>query len=51
MSFLKWIGGIVLAIWLIGLIFSIGGVLIHWLLVVAAIVFIIDAFAGRKTKG
>lgn len=47
---LRWIGGIVLAFWLIGLVFRIGGVLIHWLLLVAVIVFIVDALTGRRTK-
>lgn len=50
MTLLRWIGGIVVACWLIGLIFKIGGVMIHWLLLVAAIVFIVDALTGTKTK-
>lgn len=47
MGFLRWLGGIVVAFWLIGLLFKIGGGLIHILLVVAAIVFIVD-FITRK---
>ena len=47
MGFLRWLGGIVVAIWLLGLLFRIGGGLIHILLVVAAIVFIVDFIAGR----
>lgn len=50
MALLRWIGGIVLAFWLLGLIFRIGGVMIHWLLLVAVVVFIVDAFTGRKSK-
>ena len=47
MGFLRWLGGIVVAIWLLGLLFRVGGVLIHILLVVAAIVFIVDFITGR----
>lgn len=50
MALLRWIGGIVVVLWLIGLLFRIGGVMIHWLLLIAAIVFIVDAIFGRKTK-
>jgi hypothetical protein len=42
MGFLSWIGAIVLLFWVIGLVFSIGGILIHWLLVLAATAFIVD---------
>lgn len=48
MGFLRWLGGIVVFFWLLGLIFKIGGGFIHILLVVAAIVFIFDYFTGRK---
>ena len=47
MGFLRWLGGIVVAIWLLGLLFRIGGGLIHILLIVAAIVFIVDFITGR----
>ena len=50
MGFLSWIGGIVVFFWVLGLIFSIGGVMIHWLLLIAAIVFIIDMISGRNRK-
>ncbi|MDD7793914.1 DUF5670 family protein [Clostridium sp. 'White wine YQ'] len=50
MTLLRWLGAIVVAVWLLGLIFRIGGVLIHWLLLAAAIVFIVDLFVGRKEK-
>ncbi len=49
MGLLKWIGGIVVCFWLLGLMFRIGGGLIHLLLLVAAIVFIID-FVKRKVR-
>lgn len=48
MTILRWLGGFVLLFWIIGLIFRIGGSLINLLLIVAAIVFIIDALFGRK---
>lgn len=48
MVFLRWLGGIVLLFWLIGLIFRIGGNLINLLLIVAAIIFVVDALFGRK---
>ncbi|HHX60194.1 MAG TPA: lmo0937 family membrane protein [Epulopiscium sp.] len=47
MGFLRWLGGIVVFFWLLGLLFKIGGGAIHTLLVVAAIVFIIDFITGR----
>lgn len=48
MTFLRWLGGFVILFWLIGLIFRIGGGFINLLLVVAAIVFIVDALFGRR---
>lgn len=48
MTILRWIGGFVVLFWLIGLIFRIGGSLINLLLIVAAVVFIIDAIFGRR---
>ena len=47
MGFLRWLGGIVVFFWLLGLFFKIGGSLIHVLLVVAAIVFIIDFITAK----
>jgi hypothetical protein len=40
--------GILLLLWLIGLLVHIGGGLIHLLLVIALIVFIYDRLAGRR---
>ena len=48
MGLLRWIGGIVVFFWILGLIFRIGGGMIHLLLVIAAIVFIIDLVIGKK---
>jgi hypothetical protein len=48
MGFLRWLGGIVVFIWVLGFIFKAGGSMIHILLVVAAIVFIFDFVFGRK---
>lgn len=48
MTILRWIGGVVIISWLIGLIFSIGGTLINVLLIVAAVIFILDAFFGKR---
>lgn len=48
MGILRWIGGIVVLFWLLGIIFSIGGNLIHLLLLIAAIVFVVDALFGRR---
>jgi len=47
MGFLSWIGGIIICFWGLGLIFSIGGLMIHWLLVIASIVFIMDMLFRR----
>jgi len=41
--------GILLVLWLIGLIAEIGGGFIHLLLVVALVVFLFNMFSGRHT--
>lgn len=43
--------GILLAIWIIGLVFKVAGGLIHIILVIAGIIFIIQLFTGRRGKG
>jgi len=48
MTFLRWLGGFIVMFWLIGLIFSIGGSLINLLLLVAALIFVVDALFGRR---
>ena len=50
LGLLSWIGGTVLLFWVLGLIFSIGGLMIHWLLLIAAIVFIVDMMS-EKNRG
>ncbi|MBK5239982.1 lmo0937 family membrane protein [Clostridium sp.] len=50
MGFLSWIGGIVLFFWVLGLVFSVGGLMIHWLLVIAAIVFIVSMITGKSRR-
>lgn len=50
MAFLRWLGGIVVFIWLLGFLFKIGGGLIHILLVVAAVVFILDFITNRSKR-
>jgi hypothetical protein len=40
---------ILLALWLLGLVASIGGALIHFLLVIALIVFVAQIASGRRT--
>lgn len=50
MGFLSWIGGIILIFWFLGFMFSIGGVMIHWLLVIAAISLIVDIISARRRR-
>jgi 4-hydroxybenzoate polyprenyltransferase len=40
--------GILVVLWLLGLIFKIGGAIIHILLVVALVVFLWNLITGRK---
>ncbi len=42
---------IILVLWLLGFIGSVGGSLIHLLLVVAAVVLLIQLFTGRRPIG
>ncbi len=46
MAFLRWLGGFIVFFWLLGLLFKIGGGLIHILLVIAVIVFLVDFITG-----
>jgi len=50
MGLLRWIGGIVICFWAIGIIFSLGGSMVNLLLVIAVIVFVVDMIIGRKLK-
>ncbi|MFU0823564.1 DUF5670 family protein [Clostridium sp.] len=42
MNIFKWIGGFILVIWLLAILFRVGNSLIHDLLILAFILFIID---------
>jgi len=50
MDFLRWIGGIVVFFWILGLLFKIGGSFVHLLLVIAAILFIFDWLFKKRNK-
>ena len=41
--------GILLVLWLVGLVAEVGGGLIHLLLVAALVVFLFNLFTGRRT--
>ena len=42
--------GILIVIWLIGLIAEVGGALIHLILIAAVIVFLFNLFTSRRAK-
>ena len=48
MKFLRWLGGVIVFFWILGLIFRIGGKLIHLLLILAVASFLFDFIFGRK---
>ena len=48
MNFLRWIGGIIVIIWLLGFILHFGGSLIHLLLIVAVVLFLYDFITGKR---
>ena len=50
MGFLSWIGLVVVFFWILGLIFSVGGLMIHWLLIIAAIAFIGDMLSHKGSR-
>ena len=49
MGFLRWIAGILIIFWLLGLVLNIGGALIHTLIVIAVILFVFDVI-GRRAR-
>ncbi|WBW98763.1 hypothetical protein [Oceanirhabdus sp. W0125-5] len=51
MNFLRFIGAFVLLTWLIMLLLSLGGAFINVLLVLAVVIFIVDAFTTYKRRG
>ncbi|MCB2353009.1 lmo0937 family membrane protein [Clostridium estertheticum] len=48
MGLLRTIVGIMIILWLLGFVFSIGGGMIHTLLVIAVIIFVFDLIGGRR---
>ncbi|MBL4938610.1 hypothetical protein JK636_23170 [Clostridium sp. YIM B02515] len=48
MAFLRWIGGVVVFFWVLGLVLRLAGRLLNLLLIVAVIVFLVDFLFGRK---
>ncbi|MEG0775247.1 lmo0937 family membrane protein [Clostridium sp.] len=48
MGFLRWLGGIVFALWLIGFIFNFFGTAIHLLLIASVVIFLADLIFGRR---
>jgi hypothetical protein len=50
MGFLSLVGGIVIALWILGFALKIGGALIHILLIVGVIVLFYDLFFKSRSK-
>ena len=50
MGILSMIGAFVVIFWVLGLLFSIGGGLIHVLLVIGVIVFIVDIISKKRIR-
>ncbi|MGH4137911.1 lmo0937 family membrane protein [Clostridium sp.] len=50
MGILSFIGAVVIFFWVLGLIFSIGGGLIHILLVIGVIAFIVDIISKKRIR-
>ncbi len=48
MGCLRWLGGVIVFFWLLGVFFKIFGPLIHLLLIAAVIVFLYDFFFNQK---
>lgn len=48
MNFLRWLGGFVVFFWIIGLIFKIGGTFINLLLLIAVLIFVVDALFNKN---
>ena len=47
MGLLRWLAGILIIFWLLGLVLKIGGGMVHILIVIAVILFIFDVIGGR----
>ena len=50
MSFLRWIIGVLIIVWLLGFVLNIGGGLIHIIIVIAVIIFILYLINGRRGR-
>lgn len=48
MNFLRCLGGFVVFFWIIGLIFKIGGTFINLLLLIAVLIFVVDALFSKN---
>jgi len=47
MGLLRWLAGILIIFWLLGLVLKIGGGMVHILIVIAVILFIFDVISRR----
>jgi len=47
MGFLRWLIGIIIIFWILGLVLDIGGGMIHILIVIAVIIFVYDLVTGK----
>ena len=47
MGLLRWLAGVLIIFWLLGLVLNIGGGLIHTLIAIAVILFIFDVIGRR----
>ena len=47
MGLLRWLAGILIIFWLLGLVLNMGGGLIHALIVIAVILFVFDVIGRR----
>jgi len=47
MGLLRWLAGVLIIFWLLGLVLNIGGGLIHALIVIAVILFVFDVIGRR----
>lgn len=50
MAFLRWLGGIVVFFWILGYLLKFTGGAIHFLLVLAAVIFLLDWFTGKRRR-
>ena len=48
MSFLRWLVGVLLILWLLGFVLNIGGGIIQLLVVIAFVVFFFDLIGARR---